>query len=36
MLVVPADPEAPFMVTALDPSRRKLKVQRRGHGRDTP
>lgn len=33
MLVVPADPDAPFMVTALDPVRRKLKSRKR-HGHD--
>lgn len=33
MLVVPADPDAPFLVTSLDPARRKLK-SRKGHGRD--
>ena len=31
MLVVPSDPEAPYLVTALDPAKRKMK-SKKAHG----
>jgi hypothetical protein len=32
MLVIPADPDAPMLITALDPLRRKLKSKRSHRG----